>query len=193
MKDPLYIEKKEVWYKQKKFLTIALGIFLISIMVLSAVNLNTDAEEEVTYGGHTFVQTSFGWQTYLDSGQQLFLTTNPEDLASVFVPAVDFSRFSTLQKVYVGVNMYDDVQPAVYDLQRDISLPAQTDIACYEDNDLCANYPLKTCEDASFTVGVIQLQQANETLVQQKGNCLLIQGKDLLMLTDKLILDYYDA
>lgn len=193
MKDSWSIEKKEVWYKQKKFLTLGLGIFLISIMVMSAVNLNTDTEEEVTYGGYTFVQTSSGWQTYLDGGQQLFLTTNPEDLASVSVPAVDFSRFSAFQKVYVSVNLYDAVQPAIYDLERNIPLPTQTDLACYEDNDLCADYPLKTCEDASFTIGVIQLQQANETLVRQEGNCLLIQGKDLLMLTDKLILDYYGA
>lgn len=192
MKDAVTVATKESWYKNKKVLTSFLGIFLISVMVLSALGLNPDAEEKVVYKDMKFYHADTGkWQTFLADGKQVVVSTDPSAFAAMDVPSLDFSSLSSLQKLYISMNPQDSVQNAVYDIDFNLPLPPQTDLACYEDNDQCSTFPLKTCADATMTTGVILLRESNETSVSFEGNCWTIEGKDLLTLTDKLILDYY--
>jgi len=51
---------------------------------------------------------------------------------------------------------------------------------------------LKDCDDAVDGIGVIMFKETNSSnSVTYSGNCLVIEGKDLLSVTDKLIVDYY--
>jgi len=93
-----------------------------------------------------------------------------------------------MQKIYLSINPKDRNREALYELKKNLKLQPLVVTACYEDNDACADMPLRTCDDATETVGVILLKESNETKVNFKYNCLTIQGKDLVKLVDKVTL-----
>jgi len=189
MRKSLQIKRKKPFYKQKQFYTYLIGLFIISIMVLSVINLNSEAETAVEYNGLKFVQTQSGYLAYAENDVQVVVLSNPNEL-DVSLPVVDISSLKGLSKVYIAFNPYEEYQNAIYDFTNNINL-ARAVSSCYEDNDLCVDLPIKTCEDVTLDMGVIVFKQDNETLLSLNNNCLTIQGKDLLKVTDKLILDQY--
>jgi len=192
MKESTYV-RKVPFYKKKQFFSILVGLFFIGIMVFSALYYGMDKEEiqKVEYNGLTFVQTNQGWMSYVNDEDSIILSYNPEEIDEEF-EKVSYAHMKTLGKVYLSTNPYDNVQSAIQELYRNGFLDqTQVVIACYEDNEACSELPLKTCEDATDFIGVIILKEANETSVNLESNCLTIEGKNLLMVVDKFILDQY--
>lgn len=192
MKDSTYV-RKVPFFKKKQFLTVLIGIFFIALMVLSALyyGYDKDSTGKIDYQGLSFVQTDSGWLAYVNDQEKITIATNPDDLDVEF-EKVDYYPVESLGKIYLSVNPYDQVQSAVQELERNGFLEQQTVVmACYEDNDACSELPLKTCEDATNFIGVIVLKQVNETSVSLENNCLTIEGKDLLKVVDKFIVDQY--
>ena len=191
----VYIEKKNVsFWSNKKFLTLLMGLFIISIMVFSVLyyGLDSSGQEKVEYQGITFTQTNYGWQGYTDEDERILILTNPQELEGVPLPSgISFSYLEHLPKVYVSFNPENDMSSVLQDFQANVRASGYLTAACYEDSELCSELPIKTCVDASESVGVVLFQYAEEDSVTLEGNCLTIQGKNLLMLTDKLILDSY--
>jgi hypothetical protein len=189
MKESYRFVKKVPFYKKKQFFTILIGLFFIMLMALSAVNIGMQNEEEkLEYGDLEFVQTSSGWRAYLDDGS-LDLVYSPDSL-NLSLDSVNLAIFESLEKVYVSFNPEDDLGYSLYDLERNLDLN-QIVYACYEDSELCEDMPLKDCDDAIAGVGVIIFREGEEDKVTLDGTCLNIEGKDLLKVTDKLLLDYY--
>tara|TARA_Y100000310_G_C20443476_1_gene697223 strand:- start:426 stop:890 length:465 start_codon:yes stop_codon:yes gene_type:complete len=148
-------------------------------------------EEGVEYGGLNFVETGYGWQAYSGS-QRILISSYPELLENVTIDSVSLGRLNLMSKIYISINPYDNYQQAFYDFQTNIEIFPQTVYACYEDNDLCSNMVLKDCDDAVDGTGVIMFRETNSSdSVTYEGDCLVIEGKDLLSVTDKLIVDYY--
>ena len=193
MKEVKVGEKKISFFRNKKLLTILMGFFIISIMIFSVLyyGLDSTGKKKVEYHGLRFVETNQGWQAYTEDGQKIFILSNPEELEDVSFAPVSLSFLGTVQKVYISFNPYDDVSDALQDFQQNIPFSVPLVGACYEDNDFCAELPLNTCADASLSVAVVLFREANETSVTLENNCLTLQGKNLLILTDKLILDSY--
>lgn len=190
MKEPVSLQKKMLWYKNKRFLTVLLGLFFIALMVFSVVDLSLrSTEESVKYKGLTFKSTSQGWVTYLDNGQQLIFASDPSKFSSETFP--DISVLNAFQKVYISVTPTTQEYKAMAELQRTFPLVPRTVVACTEDNSGCENMPLKTCEDASDTAAVLLLQESNDTVVSWENNCFRVQGKDLLTLIDHLVVEHY--
>ena len=81
MKQIRYVEKAVPFYQNKKFLTILMGLFIISIMVFSVLyyGLDTNGQEKVEYNGLEFVQTTQGWLAYTEDEQRILLFGNPQD------------------------------------------------------------------------------------------------------------------
>ena len=190
MRRSYYKSNKVVFYKNKKFFTILVGLFLIMLMALGAVNvgMNND-DEKVEYNGLEFIETSEGWRAYLDDDSAIYLFFNPEELIIEEEFSISFSSLSNSEKVYFSYNPEDEVQYAMYDLSRNFVFQKIV-YSCYEDGDLCADMPLKTCEDATVNVGVVVFKVADENKVSLEDNCLSIEEKSLLNVVDKLILDY---
>ena len=159
------------------------------LMVLSVVNLNSDEEGAIEYNDLKFVASSSGYLAYNSDEEQIIILTNPTELLDLEIGSISLNSLSSLEKIYISLNPNDDYQNAIYDFSRNIPLPSQQVLSCYEDHEDCSDLPLKTCEDATETIGIIIFKENNETLLSFDDNCLTIQGKDLLKVTDKLILD----
>ena len=98
------------------------------------------------------------------------------------------SGFESLTKVYLSVNPQENIKYAINDLYNNFEFK-QIALACYEDNEYCEDMPLKNCEDATAYIGVIVLSEANETKVSLDGNCLTIEGEDLLKIVDGVVVE----
>ncbi len=190
MKKRKYFGKKKSIFRRKELYTYLIGIFIIMLMVLSVVNLNSDEEEQIEYGELTFVPTNSGYLAY-DGDDPIVVLSNPEELKELEVEGMDVSSLDSLSKVYISLNPEDSYQNAVYDFYNNMELTTWTTEACYEDSEACATLPIKTCEDTTSDIGVVIFREDNETVLSFEDNCLTIQGKDLLKVTDKLILDQY--
>ncbi|MSR86360.1 hypothetical protein EXS74_03110 [Candidatus Woesearchaeota archaeon] len=194
MKAVRYGEKKESFWKSKKFLTLLMGLFIISIMVFSVLYYGLDRtdQKEVEYKGLTFTETSVGWQAYTEENQRILIQSDPSTLDSeIITGSADFSFLEGLQKVYVSFNPYSDVSSALVDFQQNMPGSAVLVASCYEASDACIQLPIKDCDDATLTTGVVIFKDGNTSTVTLDGNCLVVEGKNLLILTDKLVVDSY--
>jgi hypothetical protein len=193
MKKPKYISRKIKFYQKKEFWTIIVGIFFIMLMALSAVdvgqNHDNDDSDAVEYKGIDFELTHAGWQGSLD-GEVISLTYSPDYVEDTLLQPVDVSFLESNTKVYLSINPEEAVQSALADFQANIDLPLAV-TSCYVDSDACSSLAIKTCEDATDTVGVVIFKEADIDRVTVTNNCLTVEGKDLLKVTDKLILDQY--
>ncbi len=194
MKKIRYADKKESFFKSKRFISILMGLFIISIMVFSILyyGLDNTGQEKIEYKGLTFTQTSLGWQTYTNSNQRILIQTNPEYLDFVtYLGFGDIEYFFSLQKIYVSFNPEENVASALIDFQANTPSGVSLVGACSVESELCVQLPLKTCEDATIANGVVIYKESNESKITQEGNCLIIEGEDLLTLTDKLVVEAY--
>lgn len=190
MRESKYVIKKTPIHKRKQLYIYLIGVFIISIMVFSVINLNSETEKIIEYNGLKFIETSSSYIANKEN-RQIQIITNPKDLKDIQTQKINLNTLNSLSKIYISLNPYSSYQTALYDFYRNINLAPLKIDACYEDSELCSNLPIKTCADATSTIGVIIFKEANETLVSLNSNCLIIQGKDLLKVTDKLILDQY--
>jgi hypothetical protein len=193
MKPPkIKTESAQPFYRNKaKLLTFAIALFFIIIMASSVLEIYLQDDESqgtYDYNGIKFTDTGNGWLAYTNSGRQLYLISNPKDLENITLQPINFAMLDYSEKIYLSYNPKERTRIAVSEFVREIKLKPKIVVACPEDNDLCFNLPLKTCEDATSSSAVIMLKEANETYVGYSNNCLLIQGKDLAKIVDKLIL-----
>jgi len=174
--------------KERK-LTVAFGLFFIMIMVFSALSMyeKPDTENIYEYKGIKFTNTETGWQAYKTDGTLMTLASSPRELENITIDYIPLNLLNSMEKIYVSTNPQDRNREAMYEFTKLPIAPLKV-AACYEDVEGCADYPLKTCEDATDSIGVIVVKQSNVTEVSYKYNCLTIQGDDLLKLMDKLIL-----
>jgi len=176
--------REQVVERKKKILTVVVGIFFIFLMMMSALYYGLDDTEKVVYNDLKFVNTGQGWVTY-NGDDKIIIWTSPEELETY---NVDISSFESLTKIYLSVNPEEDVRYALIDLYNNFEFQSVS-VACYEDNELCSDMPLKTCEDATPYIGVIVLKEAVETKVYLDGNCLTIEGQDLLKIVDGVVVE----
>ncbi|HII16122.1 MAG TPA: hypothetical protein HA362_07485 [Nanoarchaeota archaeon] len=184
---PAKLEKKS----RKKLYIGLLGIMIIAIMVGSALDLwkSEDGEGAYEYKGLTFAQTDAGWIAFKPDGTQILIMTNPAELANLTVPYVNIDKLNAYSKVYVAFNPKERVRTAMNEFFRFIDVQPLTVPACTEDNEQCADMPIKDCKDAGSGVGVLLFREANQTEISFNNDCLVIQGKDLTKVVDKIVME----
>jgi hypothetical protein len=193
MKSSYESRKKIPFYKKKQFMTIIVGVFLIMLMVLSAVSLGFDQSEEedsetIVVYGLEFLLSSNGYVAATDEGG-IIIQTSPEDLEEV--EEFDWSILGLATKVYISFDpegYYSGA--AVYEIEQNIGLSGVV-YSCYEDSEACTELPIKTCEDAEISTAVVVLEESDQTFVSYENNCLTITGQNLLRVVDSLIVQYY--
>lgn len=177
------------------FKKLVLPGFIIFIMVMSGVGymFGRDSSEIIKYNNYRFSKVQDGWLTYI-SDRQIVLFNNPEDLSDVDIDYIDFAGLNSAEKIYISSNPQDNLGVYLQGLQFNLlnNLNAKKVFSCYEDNEDCADFPLKNCSDASDTIKVILIKKG-ETEITYKDNCLLVQGKDeeLVKYIDKFVLNMF--
>lgn len=152
-----------------------------------------DSEKVVKYNGYKFSKAEGGFMTYVD-GKKIVLYNNPNELTNTTTGFADFNELNSAEKIYVSVNPEDNLGNYLFGLQYNLlnNLKPKKVSACYVDNELCKELPLKDCKDASARIKVILIRKG-DTKIEYKDNCLIIQGKDeeLVKFIDKLILNMF--
>lgn len=187
-------EKKKKKISTQRLVTYIIGLSLVMLMVGSGLNMAGyfgGDEATVEYNGQKFISSDEGWITYKDN-RPIVIQSDPELLTLIDtgieanIRSIDFS-----QKIYFSNDPRDNIQAAFYDFTRNLQFSNTFVPACTVDIPECADYPLKTCDDATPDIGVIIFKESNESKVTFFNNCLVVQGdyENLTMITDKLILD----
>ncbi|MDI6737669.1 MAG: hypothetical protein QME12_04080 [Nanoarchaeota archaeon] len=174
----------------KKLYVGFLGILIIAIMVGSAMDLWRNDDEQqgaIEYNGLKFAQTDRGWVASKPDNSKVWIMTNPNELKNISVPYVNLAMLKTYGKVYVTSNPKERVRSAMSQFFRNIPAAPLVVPACTVDIEECAEMPLKNCTDAGNGVGVILFRETNITSVTFNNDCLVIEGKELTKIVDKLI------
>ncbi len=187
MKKKRYVpaEKKS----KKKYYVISIGLFFMLIMISSALNMHNEEEDVVEYKGHKFVKADNGWLTYLENEKPVIVLNNPDELKNLSINYVNLNLFNYLQKIYITYNPKERVRKALQEFSRELKFTPLMLPACTVDVPECSNLPLKDCNSTSSNIGVILFREANESNVYMDNNCLVIEGKELDKVVDKLILE----
>ncbi|MDD4878675.1 MAG: hypothetical protein PHO02_06620 [Candidatus Nanoarchaeia archaeon] len=182
---------REAKKSNKKMYVGLLGLMIIAIMVGSAADLWRGDEKEgaYEYKGLSFAQTDAGWVAYKPDNSQVWIMTNPAELENITIPYLNTAMLRTYGKLYVTYNPKERVRAALNQFFKNIPVPQLVVPACTVDVEECAELPLKNCTDAGNGVGVLLLREANETSVSFNNNCLVIEGKELAKIVDKIILE----
>ncbi|MFA5084695.1 MAG: hypothetical protein WC475_04970 [Candidatus Paceibacterota bacterium] len=177
---------------RKRFYIWLMGFMIIAIMVGSALDLwKKDAATEGSYDykGLKFANTDAGWVAYKADNTQVWIMTNPAELANMTIPYVNTAMLRTYGKLYVTYDPRERVRVALNQFFKNVPVPQLVVPACTVDIDECRDSPIKNCTDAGNGVGVLMFKEANETMVSFNNDCLVIQGKELTKIVDKMILE----
>ena len=174
-----------------------IGLFFVVLMVGSIAGVifygsPPDASQQKEFNGYTF---SFDasqnvWKTKID-GNEVFFVFTPDDVTGIVFPE-DFSTWSALEKVYISSIPEERISLATQEfsrLQSFYNTPKFTP-ACPVDSDSCKlnNFPIKDCNNADLTTGVIVLKESTTVIVTSKNNCVTIEGsvRDAVMVAEKI-------
>lgn len=180
------------FYKnRKKLITLSIALFFIFIMATSVLELyirGGDKEDTYDYNGLEFANTGNGWLAYKQDGRPIYIVSNPNDLENITIKPINLGALNFVSKAYLSYNPKERNRAALSEFVREVKIAPRLVSACPEDNELCANLPIKNCDDATADTAVILIKESNETSVTFINNCLAIIGKDLTKAVDKLIL-----
>jgi len=169
-------------------------LFLAGIMIFSVIGFSLGSSQSDTtkekYNGHMFRQSNQGWITYIND-QPIIISQNPNLLNPISLPGLSLDQLNSANKRYFTINPADNLQLSLAYFNQNFGPRLKsTVIACIEDSEPCKDLPLKTCEDATLTEKVIQINLANESSMTYQNNCLHIQGQkqEIINFVDSLIL-----
>lgn len=190
--------------KETKYLiyTLVIIIAIILIFVFSFRFFSEKNQNSYTYNGFDFVKTSDNmYQTKIQiRGQEENLYTlefryGPRDLEDI--PVIGEPKyFLNANSMYIAFdpNEYNlsDVGLATADIQMNLVrvLNKKMVAACTNNESIdCKDVPIKNCENTQAPIIIVRHDPV--TLIEQNGNCLIVQGKgmDVTKAANRLI--YY--
>lgn len=159
-------------------------------MVTSILGFMSSSDsEKIKYNGYKFSEVNNGWLAHIGD-DKIILLTNPNELNDYNIE-VDINDLNSAQKIYLSINPKDNL--FLGSLQNNIFpfLSPKLVTACYEDNEDCANLPLKDCEDVNDNIKIILIKKSENSKFYYKNNCLVIQGtkEEVIKMIDKLTLE----
>ena len=184
VKPPLAERQQKASFKR-----LFIPLFLAFILILSVFGYifagKSSNDDTSQYQGYSFTKTSQGWKL-ISAGKTYFFYSLPDQLHDIplaplpsaskfYISGQDISFFSSLPYRELTLNLGNAIK-----LQP----------ACAQDSPGCETYPLKTCADATSNAPVLVYLYAEKSSLEQKENCLQIQGTtdDMIRITDAIIL-----
>ena len=177
---------------------VVISLFLAFLMISSIAGfiigfpLSNQDDSRIKYLGYTFVQTPNGYLTYIGDSQ-LIISTDPRQVKLYQnMESLTLQELNAGSKIYFTFNPSENIQNTFSYFNANIRPRLNSFIpACTKDAPECADLPLITCDNASPSAKVIQVQLANPPSISYENNCLLIEGSQYTIepLFDSLIID----
>jgi len=181
------ISKEETERKEKRSRRI-IGIFLLSIMMLSvfgivgdSIGQKSNTQAKLNYNGINFFNQQTRW-IFSKNNFNFSIINSPEDLKNITIGIINPLGNYFGKPLYI----YSDDKAVEYELYSNMqSVAFRIQPACLNATKCAGDYPIKTCEN-----NFIIIEKSNETGVTQDQNCLFIRGqeKELQLLTDAFLL-----
>jgi hypothetical protein len=188
--------------KSLKYVTysilIIISIFTIFFIVGNLLPKNYQGYE---YNGFSFIKGKDMWFTQIQPPGENKLYTievryGPKDLEEI--PIIGNPElFLTINKTYITFDPGDKnlkyIGLAIGDIDLNLIkvFGIEPVAACTKNHPACSETPIKNCDNTKSPV--ILVQQDPVAFVEQKGNCLIVQGDnfELVKAADKLLLYLY--
>lgn len=187
---PKIVSKEQKEKKRSRIQVIfALAVILIlAASYISYASLSSDSKTE-KYNGKRFTLTDNGWQGSGLSFATRYLPSEVENISMTGAPQQD--SFNT--KVYL---VAPTSRSAALELLRALPIQSLQEACLPEqaDMELCADLPLKSCDDASQQNAIIIFREENETSARYSRSCLEIAGSDedaMTLAVDKALYSMY--
>jgi hypothetical protein len=190
------IEKKKSFLSKKNLI----GIFIVAIMVLSAVGFiaEQNGQSGDTYMGKRFSLVNGKWQTSVDGKERAF-TFHPRDLESINISPDAINYIKSVKMIYVTFDpnstLVQDFEIMRLDLERELpnfGIYPVTGVASR--STAYSAFPTVTCANATTFVPVIYLKSAETTNVTSQGGCLIFEAResyDVPALKERLLYGLY--
>ena len=141
-----------------------------------------ESREELTYGDYEFIRTQDGWATEVD-GRMYEFSYLPSDVEELNISRDVSERLKGLKVVYITFNpnskAVQQLELMRFELGRSFSemfgiypMPGIT-----EENEQY-NQTLITCENATVSIPVIHIVEANDTNAYVGGNCIVLEPNE---------------
>ena len=178
------------------------GAPVVNVDDLHQQNLDDQlkSEEGYTYNGYSFVKVDGLWWTEIKLGNVLYkvpLHFSPKEVANISVKGKLDSSFDQGDEIYIAIdpeftNQYYSL--ALNELNFNVvkGIGRKPVGVCTKDNPICDNRTTLNCENNKGKP-VIELKWSNQTKVNLKGTCILVEGQgyDLVRAADRLIWQWY--
>lgn len=188
---------KSLKYVVYSILTI-ISIFIILFIVGKLLPKNYQGYD---YNGFSFIKGNNMWFTQIQpQGENKLYTIElrygPKDLENIPIIG-DPKLVLTTNKIHITFDPYDKnlkyIGLAIGDIDLNLIkvLGIEPIAACTKNHSACLDRPIKNCNNTK--VPLILVQQDPVTFVEQKDNCLIVQGNDfeIVKAADRLLLYLY--
>lgn len=208
-KEKKYVPPKKIKISSKGMM-VALTVFLMFSSVLTVWLFNPDSSIDYDDPHSTTDLAAGGFQvsgfSFYDVGDGTFgsylptstgqlwpirFRLDPREAEHIGVDSAAVAKIKSSNKIYLSYNPNEEEIPkvsiAAIEISRVIPLITGLSIteAYTEDSDpISPDIPLKTCEDATESAAVIQLEVADTNEFVREGDCVIVRGTD----ADNLIL-----
>ncbi len=182
--------------KSKKY-NLFFAIFIMSILVFSILgySIKGDNPNTIKYKDIKFTKNNQGFYTARINDRLISLSNNPKDLEDIPNININILKLNTLQKIYVTTDPLEPIDnfPQGFNIYILPLITTTIRPACFTDNEVCINLPLKDCSDADLNTEIILIKKSNINKIELTNNCLIIQGnsQELTKIIDKWILELY--
>ena len=188
--------------KSLKYLIYGVIIIIAIFLILFIVGkILPQKDGGYYYNGFSFVKGKDMWFTQIQPPGKNKLYTielryGPRDLEEI--PVIGNPKlFLTINKTYITFDPTDKnlkyIGLAIGDIDLNLIkvLGIEPVAACTKNHPDCSGIPIKNCDSKESPV--ILVQQDPVAFVEQRGNCLIVQGNDLELVkaADKLLLYLY--
>lgn len=173
--------------RKKKRNQLIVGLILIFVMLGSTLGYafssfrgDSNSEDKLNYNGIELNKQNSYW--YLTLGDFNFaLKYNPKETIETSSESINYINSYNGKPLYV----YSENSESTLEIYQNFqNVVERTQFACYEKSKCQEDWPLKDC-----TNNFIIIQESNSTKIEQKENCVFIEGKneDLTKLTDEFL------
>jgi hypothetical protein len=186
-------QKKKSIFNKKNLL----GIFIVSIMVLSGVGyMWTDPQggNALEYNEYKFVSQNNKWVTNINN-QYIGFSHHPSDIEEIPVGS-SVNLIKNTKMLYITFDpeslLVSDFELRRLELENDLSnhLTIYPVTGVTKEHSLYSSFPIVDCVNATPSVPVIKFVKGNETKIIQEGACITLKvtdGYDSSVLKDRLM------
>ncbi len=179
--------------KKSKRLNTFMVIFMIVILGGSTAAyalFETEGSSKKKFDDFTFLQTANGWNLKKTG---LYFSYVPQDVENISSKGT-FEIENFRDNVYIVAQGTTELL-AANELIQNIG-PKKATLACLPDQEnetLCIDLPLKSCDSAEYGNAVVIIKEANETAVTSDNYCLKIEAarEDMMKSADNALYKFF--